>query len=151
FTVAGMLTRPDELTDDAVAAAVRTGWGACVDAIEFSPVGFGSHHWLVRGDGLRWFVTADALADRDRGGEGPDGPRARLRAALSTARALYDGGCSFVVAPQLTLEGDVLLDVDDGFVVALYPFVEGELRPWGAYATHAERRAVVERLIEIHA
>ena len=40
-----MLTRPPDLTDDAVAAAVRAGWGWAPASLAYRAVGFGSHHW----------------------------------------------------------------------------------------------------------
>ena len=40
-------TRPDDLDDDAIAAALRDGWRFDAIAVEYAAVGFGSHHWIA--------------------------------------------------------------------------------------------------------
>ena len=42
-----MFTRPADLTDADVRAALVRGWGLDVLTVEHAPVGFGSHHWWV--------------------------------------------------------------------------------------------------------
>ena len=56
-----MFTRPTDLTDDEVAAAVVDHWASEPDEITYAPVGFGSHHWWVTAGADRWFVTVDDL------------------------------------------------------------------------------------------
>ena len=146
-----MFTRPDDLEDPAVIEAVASGWGLAVDDVAYAPVGFGSHHWRASGGGQRWFVTVDDLDARKRDAAGDrQGVAARLAAALATAQLLRSSGLQFVIAPELTLDGDVLHAVNDRYVAALYRHVDGTTHEWGAYESRAERLAVLDRLVDIH-
>lgn len=146
-----MFTRPDDLSDDAVSKAVAEGWGFRVDAVEYLPVGFGSHHWRLEGDGRRWFVTADDLiAKRRHRGESHREPLRRLRAALSTARCLRDEGLSFVVAPVDTPSGELVHNITDRFAVAVYPYISGESGEWGSSRTQEDRLAVLDLIVSVH-
>ena len=147
-----MFTRPEDLPDAAVAEALMRGWGLAVDDIAYAAVGFGSHHWNVIVDDIKWFVTADDLDARTQhAGDTRTQVRQRLASALSTASALHQRGCSYVVAPTSSRTGSVLEDIDDRYVVAVYPHVDGRTGSYGCYETQAERFAVVDRLVEIHA
>jgi hypothetical protein len=145
-------TRPADLSDAQVAAALREGWTLDVSALEYKAVGFGSYHWWAQSTGADWFVTADDLELRRRKRSEPLGaPRQRLVAALSTARALHDAGLDFVVAPTPTRLGGMVHEVGTRFAVALYPHVVGEVHTWGPYPTRRERLAVLERVVAVHA
>jgi hypothetical protein len=143
-----VFTRPDDLSDEQVADAVRTAWGVPVEAVEWAAVGFGSHHWRITSGDSRWFATADDLVTKGRQVDATD---RRLRAALTTAVALRDAGLDFVVAPLLTARGDVLHAIEDRYALALYQHVEGEPHPWGAYPSRDERLAVLELVARVHA
>ena len=99
-----VFTRPEDLSDDEVRAALELGWALDVTAVEHAPVGFGSHHWWVTtADGCRWFATADDLRARRLSVEEPFAVTlGRLRAALTTAAALREHGLDWVVAPRRT-------------------------------------------------
>ena len=57
-----MLTPPAGRAEAALVAALAQGWGLAVTALEYRPVGWGSHHWDVTDTaGARWFVTVDEL------------------------------------------------------------------------------------------
>ncbi|WP_377642244.1 hypothetical protein [Oryzobacter terrae] len=147
-----MFTRPEDLTDAEVAAALIWGWDLDVEAVEHAPVGFGSHHWWVRtADGRRWFATADDLRTRRHHHDEPlDAPFARLRAALATAASLGDAGLGWVVPPVRADDGSVLVRLHDSFALALHPRVEGHAFGWGPYEDGTHRTAVVDRLVELH-
>ncbi len=146
-----MFTRPDDLADDTVAAAVAEGWGLRAGAIDYLPVGFGSHHWRVEADGRRWFVTADDLrAKKWHRAEPHREPLRRLRAALSTARRLRDDGLTFVVAPVADSSGDVLRVAGDHFAIAVYPYVHGRSPDSDTYSTRADRLAVLDLVVTVH-
>jgi spectinomycin phosphotransferase/16S rRNA (guanine(1405)-N(7))-methyltransferase len=146
-----MFTRPDDLADDTVAAAVADGWGLRADAIDYLPIGFGSHHWRVEADGRRWFVTADDLiAKKWHRAEPQRGPMRRLQAALSTARRLCDDGLTFVVAPVAGRSDDVLRVAADHFAIAVYPHVHGRSPDSDTYATRADRLAVLDLIAAVH-
>lgn len=147
-----MFTQPEDLTDDAVVDALMHGWGLAVDDIAYAAVGFGSHHWNVVGGDVKWFVTADDLDARTQHARDTRTQvRKRLGSALSTAYTLQQRGCSYVVAPTLSRTGSVLEDINDRYVVAVYPHVDGRTGSYGHYETQAERFAVVDRLVETHA
>lgn len=146
-----MFTRPDNLTDADIVRCVAGGWGVTVSAAEWVPVGFGSHHWRVTGDRKRWFVSVDDLdaRRRDESETRPDALRG-LAAALAVARSLRDTGLDFVVAPMPTLSGDIVHQVDDRYIAALYEFVDGESHAWSPYPTRADRLAVLDRIVAVH-
>ena len=106
-----MFTRPADLTDDEVRDALVDGWGLDIASVDHAPVGFGSHHWWVTGrDGRRWFATADDLRTRAASPqEARSAALGRLRAALTTAAGLHEHGLGWVVAPQRTHEGEVVV------------------------------------------
>ncbi|MEL6981056.1 MAG: phosphotransferase, partial [Actinomycetota bacterium] len=121
-----MFTAPSDLPDDAVADAFGRGWGVAVDAIEYAPVGFGSHHWRAVGSSGRWFLTVDDLDLRlAHPSDSRSTARGRLVAALSTAVSLRSRGCDFVVAPVPSRAGAVIESIGDHYVLAAYPHVEG--------------------------
>jgi hypothetical protein len=139
-----MLTRPGQLSDAALAQALGAGWGITPATMEYRAVGYGSHHWEVTaGRDLRWFVTVDDLAARLRSsGDSLDVAYGRLRSALRTARAIYEAGALFVVAPVRTPDGDVVRRMGQTYAVAVYPYVDGRSRQWGDTWSAADRRVL---------
>jgi hypothetical protein len=119
-----VLTAPAELDESALAAALLSGWDIGVRSMAYLAVGWGSHHWDVRGaDGARWFVTVDELENkRASSGESTEDGFARLRASLRSAVALRDAGREFVVAPVLARGGEPAVRAGTRFAVAAYPF-----------------------------
>ena len=147
-----MFTRPVDLSDAQLADVLHASWGLHVDALEYAAVGFGSHHWLATSADERWFVTVDDLEMKKRAQAEPVGAvAARLSAALDTAWALQQAGLEFVVAPTRTTRQAIVDVVDQRFAVAVYPFVEGITSSSGTYSTRAERLAVLDLLVELHA
>jgi hypothetical protein len=146
-----MFTRPEEVTDVDVVAALVDGWGRPAPDVEYAAVGYGSHHWHATEGGRRWFVTVDDLdARRRHATESRADVADRLSGALGVARSLQQVGLDFVVAPIPTRGGAVLHPVDERFVVARYPFVEGAVHAWGPYPSGEQRLAVLDRLVAVH-
>ncbi len=146
-----MFTQPNDLTDVQVSETVFRGWGQVVDKMAYAAVGFGSHHWFATVGSAKWFVTVDDLDARHRDlDDSRMKVRQRLSAALETARSLQQSGKSFVIAPVTNTAGSVLENVDDRFVLALYPHVCGRPGSTGRYDSQVERFEVIDRLIEIH-
>lgn len=149
-----MLAPPDGLTEDALVALLAQGWGIEVAGLEYRAVGFGSHHWeVVEAGGARWFVTVDEpglrrVDERESAAQA----QARLGAAVGAARALLNAGSrfEFVVAPVPSLDGQLLLNVGEGYCAAVYPLLEGESFPSGEYHDADHRAAVLRMLIEVH-
>jgi len=148
-----VFTRPADLSDADVRAALEAGWTLDVTGVEHAPVGFGSHHWWVTTvDGCRWFATADDLRGRRLATEEPlTAPLGRLRAALATAAALRERGLHWVVAPRRTGAGAVVAPLGQAYALAVYPAVEGSSFGWGPFEDAAHREAVLDRLVELHA
>jgi hypothetical protein len=148
-----MLTRPDQLSDAALAQALGAGWGITPATMEYRAVGYGSHHWEVTaGRDLRWFVTVDDLAARLRSPTDTlDAAYGRLRSALRTARAIYEAGALFVVAPVRTADGAVVRRIGETYAVAVYPYVDGRSRQFGDTWSAAERRTLMTLIAAVHA
>jgi len=65
-----VLIEPADLEPNAIVDHVEAHWGRGVLQAEYAPLGFGSHHWWLRGvDNQRWFATVDDLrmGERNRG------------------------------------------------------------------------------------
>jgi spectinomycin phosphotransferase len=147
-----VLTRPGDLTDADVVGALRDGWGIAARNLAYAAVGYGSHHWHVTTGLERWFVSIDDLeARRWDATETRRHAADRLSAALTVARSLQDAGLDFVVAPTPATDGAIIRSVNNRYVIALYPHIEGEPHPWGPYPNGDARLTVLDRLVDIHA
>lgn len=147
-----MLTPPDGLPAETVAAVLAREWGLYAAQVSYRPVGWGSHHWeITEAAGDRWFVTADELENKRVWlHESLDAAFGRLTAALAAATDLRAGGCSFVVAPVPTQAGEPLARAGDRFGLAVYPFVDGRSFPWGKFSGDDHRRAITDLVIAVH-
>ena len=147
-----MFTRPKDLTDDDIVRVVADGWSIDAEHVEYAAVGFGSHHWHVRSGADRWFLNVDDLDARPMDAtETRSSASNRLRHALAIVRTLHDAGLEFVVAPLDSPRKHVIHPINDRYVGALYPYVDGEHHPFGPYPSHAARLAVLDRLVQVHA
>jgi spectinomycin phosphotransferase len=135
-----MYDEPASLPKDLLAAALHEHWG--IDCkLRYAPVGFGSYHWVAEATtGERWFVTADAA----------DGFEA-LRAAYETAAALRDQGLAFVVAPVTDRTGELVRQITPEWVVALFPYVEGESAGYGNWKGAVGHKKAIELIARLHA
>ena len=71
-------------------------------------------------------------------------------AALATADALRNAGIEFVVAPVRTDDGDIVCNLSDRYVVAVYPLVHGVTYDYGSFSDDAHRDAVVRNIAALH-
>ena len=134
--MATMRTRPEHLTDEAIATVVKAHWSIAANTLEYLPIGFGSHHWvLIERTGHRWFVTGDAVADSSQRLSG-------LTAALNTTYALRHN--CVVVAPQAGIDG-TLLSITGRYAIALYPYLDRL-----SDAT-ADPQQIISMIIALHA
>jgi spectinomycin phosphotransferase len=60
--VAGVLTEPADLPITLIADALADSWAVTATALEYLPVGFGSHHWLAADGGGAGLVVAPVPA-----------------------------------------------------------------------------------------
>ncbi len=119
--------------------------------MNYLAVGWGSHHWEVRGDDrARWFVTVDELENkRVSESESLADGFARLLAALRSAVALRAAGREFVVAPRLARGAEPAVRLGQRFAVAVYPFTEGRSFGWGQWTAEA-RTAALRMVAAVH-
>ena len=147
-----MLIPPAGLPEATLLAALERWWGIRAASVQYRPVGWGSHHWVVSGAaGSRWFVTADELENKRLSQAEPlTGGFRRLRAALAAATDLRDCGRTFAVAPVPARDGAPLARVSSQFAVAVYPFVDGQSFGWAEFSSPAHRRAVLDLVAATH-
>ncbi len=140
--LAGMLTEPVGFDRAELVAALRFGWQIEALEVEYLPVGFGSHHWRVRGDDRReWFVSGD---------EAPtEVARDRLSRALITAAALRESGLEFVHAPLRNADGGCVTLAGD-LAVSVTSYVDGLSYEYGDYPDEGLRGAVLAALGRLH-
>ena len=150
-----MFTAPPELPADHIRAALAEGWRFTATALDYQPVGFGSHHWLATdAGGTRLFVTVDDQGMRLHGGADTwDAAFGRLERAFAAALSLRrDAGLGFVVAPIPAASGAVLVRLTERYSLAVHPYLDGaQARADGTFSSPADRLAVVGLLTRLHA
>ena len=150
-----MFTKPDDLADETVTAALGSHWGFEPIELVYQAVGFGSHHWLaVARTGDARFVTVDDL--RKNLQSTPDGTTnaafARFQRAFRAARALgEDAGLDFVVVPLVTVDGEVLVRLDDRHSMVVHLCQAGaRAGEYGEYQSEADRLSVLQQIVSLH-
>jgi spectinomycin phosphotransferase len=144
-----MYAPPTDLDERELVEQVQAGWGLTVSTISYEPVGFGTHHYLVRdSEGQCWFVNVDDLT---RDAYAPDDGFEFFARAFGTARALRDLGLEFVLAPVAARDGEVVVRLDDRYAVSVVPHVDASAGEFGEFATDDERRSVLASLGRLHA
>jgi spectinomycin phosphotransferase len=143
--------QPAELEPDDLIRSLNDEWGLEVAAIDYSPVGFGSYHWVATDlTGTRWFATVDDLDVKPGLGDSRDSVFDGLKRAYETAVMLRDAGLRFVVAPIRGRDGGFLARISARYSVGLFPFVEGRAVDFGVYKTAQERLEIVALLTQLH-
>lgn len=154
-TVGGVFTKPADLTEETLAAALRDRWRFTASSLDYQAVGFGSHHWLVtNAAGERLFVTVDDLGAKLRtADDSTDAAFGRLGRAFAAALALRaDAGLAFVIAPLPTPDGQVLARLADRYSLVVHPYLTGtEAGSYGGFARDSDRNAVLALLGQLHA
>lgn len=141
-----MQSRPPDLPDSVVAAAVADVWELPVTTAVYRPVGYGSHHWSVAdAAGAYWFVSVDVLAEGE-----PVASFGRLSAALRAAAVAQDAGLSFVVAPVPVPGGALLHRMSERYALALYPHVDGRSGSFSDALAPAEGDEMIGMLCALH-
>ncbi|MFB8005962.1 phosphotransferase family protein [Nocardia sp. NPDC056000] len=111
-----MLSRPEFITDEAIAQAVAAQWLPEITDTSYLPWGFGAHHWRVISGGTTVFVTLDQLAPRHTA--------ASLEAAYAGAAALATAGLAAVCAPIPARTGQFTVDFGHG-ALSVTPWLQG--------------------------
>jgi spectinomycin phosphotransferase len=142
---------PDGLDVAKLPRVLAEGWGFDVAAIEYAPVGFGSYHWVATDEtGAGRFVTVDDLDRKPWFGDGRDAALDGMARSFETAVALQEAGLEFVLAPIRSSGGRPVLRLDDRHSIAVFPFVDGVSRDFGAHETPERRSTVLGILAKLH-
>jgi spectinomycin phosphotransferase len=142
---------PDDFDPGALVAALAEGWDFDVENAAYAAVGGGSYHWFVTDvTGRRGFVTVDDLDQKPWLGDTRDKVFDGLARAFNTAVALRESGLGFVIAPIPTNHAETVRRVGPRYVVALFPFVDGQAGVFGQY-NETERTAILRMLADLHA
>jgi spectinomycin phosphotransferase len=145
-------SRPSDLSDADVVAAVAEGWAVRAAAVAYVPEGGGSHHWRVTDrSGESLFVTVDDLDDKDWIAKGRAAVFDALRRALTVATSLRDEhNLDFVVAPIASVNKEVTRRLGSRYAGSVYPFFEGRSYPFGPHIDPGRRREAIDMVIAIH-
>lgn len=146
-----MRTEPPGISKAEIARLLEGHWDFRAVALEYLPVGFGSHHWAgADAEGARRFITVDELT-KSRLGDDPDAAFDALDRAFKTAARLRDEvGLDFVVGPVAKRDGGVTHRLDDRYALTVFPYLDGEPVGHGGYASAGDRRRVLGLLGRLH-
>jgi spectinomycin phosphotransferase len=145
-------TRPPDLDDAEVIAAVDVGWVTRAASADYVAEGGGSHHWrLTDQAGRAFFVTVDDLDDKDWMAHTRESTFDGLVRALSAAASLRaNANLDFVVAPLPSNDRSVVRRLGPRYALAVYPFLVGQSYPFGPHTDPSRRREVLEMVIRLH-
>src|SRR6185437_1557477 len=150
----GVLTKPTDLADAEVSAALRIGWGFRAKSLQYLAVGGGSHHWLAT-DGCgqqRFLAVTDLPVFLRNQADSADALFTRIRAALLTALALREQArLEFVVAPIRRDDDEPLSRFTKRYALIVYRYLDGShAGEDGEYRSASHRRTVLDLLIQVH-
>jgi spectinomycin phosphotransferase len=135
--------RLTELSDADIAAVLGQRWGLDVHDVRYAAVGFGGYHWTAfDAAGPQWFVTANRVAS--------PADLARLRATMRAALGLAGAGLDFVVAPVPAADGEVVIGIQPGLALSVFPFADGVPGHWGDPVSERDRAIVTDLLAALH-
>lgn len=148
-----MRTQPVDLPERLIAEALLH-YSVRSSALEYLPVGFGSHHWRVADHtGRRFFLTIDDLhAKLVSADDTHNAVFERLSRTFATAKTLRDtAGLHFVVAPLAARDGSLTQRLTDRYSLAVFPMLDG-VSPGadGEFTSDTDRAAVLSLLIALH-
>lgn len=147
-----MEQRPSEFDDGDVRAALTRHHGIEAREVQYRAVGFGDHHWAATGtDGRRWFVKISDLTDKPQCGATAAAALTGYRAAMRTTAGLRAAGLRFVLAPEPSLAGELVADLDGRWALTLFAHVEvTSSRDFYTELSPADRDDVLTMLAELH-
>jgi hypothetical protein len=148
----GVLAEPNDLDRAELTSALERYWRLRARALEYLPVGFGSHHWRATDEsGTQRFVTVDDLRAGFQASPGADDAFVALERAYNTAAFLRDEAeLDFVLAPLTDEEGLVIRRLSDRYAVTVSPLLEGESSDWGPWESADARRRMAVVLGRLH-
>jgi spectinomycin phosphotransferase len=147
----GVKTPPADLSDAQLRAALAGTWNLHASTLEYVPLGFGSHHWIIEvGNGRRWFVTVDDLSAAHLAGNEMDAID-HLLVAFRTAAALRDiARLPFVVAPIAGHGNGVVLCIGGRYALSVFPFLEVAPTEYGEFRNAGDRDEALALIGQVH-
>ena len=147
-----MEKRPTGFDDGDVRSALACHHGIDARELRYRAVGFGDYHWEATGtDGRRWFVKVSDLTDKPQCGATAAAALVGYRAAMHTTAALRAGGLHFVLAPEPSLAGEPVTDLDGRWALTLFAHVEvTSSRDFYSELSPADRDHLLTMLAELH-
>jgi spectinomycin phosphotransferase len=148
-----VLAEPNDLDRGELTRALERHWRLRASALEYLPVGFGSHHWRATDEsGMQRFVTVDDLRAGFQASPGLDDAFVALERAYNTAALLRDEAeLDFVLAPLADEEGLVIRRLSDRYAVTVSPLLDGKSSDWGPWESADDRRQMAVVLGRLHA
>ena len=136
--------------DEVVVRTLRDAWRFAPEGLAYATVGYGSWHWHARSAAHgRLFITVDAVASaRDPWNRCPSLPE--LGWAYRVPLVLERAGMRIGRAPIPTLSGEVLAPLDDGWVLSIWPMLEGRATHDGTHASARDAAAVLTVVRSLH-
>jgi spectinomycin phosphotransferase len=144
---------PAGIDEGSLAQVLAGGWAILPDELRYVPKGAGGYHWEVRAGGApTHFVTVDDLDTKPWLGHRRADTYDALAGAYGAAWALrHHDGLESIVAPLSTSAGDVLVRLDDGLTMAVFPFVKGRPGAWRDPLDGELRARLLRELARLHA
>jgi spectinomycin phosphotransferase len=134
---------PEGLPDAMLGHVVASSWGPRVAEVAYLPVGFGSHHWQVTDErGVRWFATADAVADARA--------LAALVGAFSVPTAAARAGVRGVHPAVPARDGSPVVGARGGWAVSVHAWLDGQAGRFGDRWADDDAAALVDLLVALH-
>ncbi|HZS93353.1 MAG TPA: phosphotransferase [Chloroflexota bacterium] len=149
-----MRTQPVDLSETLIVEGLAY-YSVRPTALEYLPVGFGSHHWRAADrQGRSLFLTVDDLYAKLAGVDDThDAVFERLSRAFATAKTLRDrADLDFVVAPLAAQDDSLAQRLTDRYSLAVFPMLDGVTPDAdGEFTSDTDRAAVLSILVELHA
>jgi spectinomycin phosphotransferase len=149
--LAGVQEPPRDLSDSKLAELIVREYGVEAASIDYEPVGYGAHHWkVVAVDGTRYFVTLDDLHAKSWFGPRVEDTFAGLATAYAVARSLFGMGLEFVVAPEVSAAGEVVIRLGESHGLSMTAYLDGLTLGFGAKPGLRELSELQRVLAEVH-
>jgi hypothetical protein len=137
--------------DEVIAASLYDGWGLSPVDLDYSMVGYGSWHWHARCEDDRLlFVTVDEVGVVGDLWATTKASHTELAWAYEVPLAVDRAGMTFARPPIPSASGSVLAPICDGWVVSVWPLIEGRSTHDGTHASQDDASAVVAALGVLH-
>lgn len=134
-----------DLSPVSIGQCLAKHWQLEEALLTYLPLGFGSHHWLATfPGGQTLFVTADSIVDS------PDSADTLHRSMTTAWRLRHRADIVEVVAALPTMTGELVVPVNERWLMAVFPFLPLERGAWGAFRNEADSNQGLRLVARIH-